>query len=123
MKQVHVFAIMNNRDNTEGRGPLYPDAYFDKKEDAEKICHSPGYYKKHGVMGTDSCEVSPVNMVIWESVEEYTENHEYQKKWQTAMDKLTEQEKRILGLVNERGEYVQAMDKLTEEDKKVLGLK
>lgn len=66
-------------------------AYFYKKEDAEKLV------KKSNVPGSmSSCHIAP-ETIIYESYEDYLENNPEAIK-QRALTKLTEEEKRVLGL-------------------------
>jgi hypothetical protein len=102
MKPIKLFAVKKNNDQTEGRGPMVDVYYTEKQELALKIVNSEIFYRKYGVQGTPPYEngkhdVGPKDIVILENYEDFLKA-EKNIKAQKALDKLTEEDKQILGL-------------------------
>lgn len=103
MKTMKVWACMANRDQTEGRGPNYEVCYAATREIALKIVNNPLYYGKYGVMGCGpydggKYDVVEREMVIYENISEYLES-EKNTEIKAALSKLTDNEKKLLGLM------------------------
>ena len=84
MRKVHFYEIMYNYDQTEGRGPLITtNICFDSKEEAIKFVKTPEYYKKYGVMGSDTSYpehyVKERDLTIYESIQEKIESSDAYK--------------------------------------------
>lgn len=102
MKTLKVWACTANRDQTEGRGPMYDVCYASTKEVALKIVTNPLYYGNYGVMGCapyngGNYDISEREMVVYDNVSEYLEGIK-NAAVQTALNKLTDKEKELLGL-------------------------
>ena len=102
MKTLKVWACTANRDTTEGRGANYDVCYAATRETALKIVNNPLYYGRYGVMGCSpykhgEYDVSEREMVIYDTVSEYLDSVK-SKEVKTALAKLTDKEKQLLGL-------------------------
>ena len=102
MKTLKLWACQANRDTTEGRGPVYDVCYASTKDAAIKIVNDPTFYKKYGVMGFapydgGKYDVVERDMVVYDNIGEYLE-HVKNQAVQTARNKLTDEEKELLGL-------------------------
>lgn len=102
MKTIKIWACTANRDQTEGRGPIYDVCYASTKEVALKIVTNPTYYGKYGVMGCGpydggKYDISEREMVVYDNVSEYLEDIKNEEV-KTALNKLTDKEKELLGL-------------------------
>lgn len=102
MKTLKLWACQANRDQTEGRGPMYDVCYASTKDTAIKIVTNPTFYKNYGVMGCapfdgGKYDVVEREMVVYDNIGEYLEGIKNQAV-QTALNKLTKEEKELLGL-------------------------
>jgi hypothetical protein len=102
MKTLKIVACQRNTDQTEGRGRMEDVCYATSKDLALRIVNHPTYYGTYGVMGCKpykggEYDISEKEMVIFETMEEYLETLK-NKKVKTALDKLTDEEKELLGL-------------------------
>lgn len=102
MKTFKVWACTANRDQTEGRGPSYDVCYAETREIALKIVNNPLFYGKYGVMGCQPFDggkynVSEREMVVYDNISEYLEGVK-NAEIKTALSKLTDKEKELLGL-------------------------
>lgn len=101
-KDIEVTTIYSNSDNIEGRGHDVEVAHFANHSDAVAVCKDERFYKQHGVMGMPmnpeyACKKH--RMHVYESAQEYWNQHDEHNKRQRALDKLTTEEKKILGLI------------------------
>lgn len=93
MKDVFVYGVYVNGDSVEGRGPMIRIAYFDNHQEAVECA------KGKGVMGVGDGDVRHEHLVIYETFKEFELcDKEVQTKKQ-ALAKLTDEEKRVLGLL------------------------
>lgn len=108
MKEITFYEVTANSDTTEGRGhTIYTGICFDHENDALAFAQSD-HYKPYAVMGVVNKEYSKFNVkkqtkIVYECFNEY--DSETQRKIdlkQSALDKLTEEEKEILGLIKIR---------------------
>lgn len=102
MNIITLWACLANEDTNEGRGRNYEVCYASTKDLALKIIHNPTYYKHHGVQSCEpdkggGCYVKETKMVVYDTLEEYT-NDGKNKAIKTALGKLTDDEKILLGL-------------------------
>tara|TARA_S200002703_G_scaffold127052_1_gene113653 strand:- start:3120 stop:3443 length:324 start_codon:yes stop_codon:yes gene_type:complete len=104
MEQHTYWQVLKNSDRTEGRGPMLPtDIAFTLQASALEFVKSDHYAKQYGVMGTpgsDYC-VKEVTVFVYESMDEYNENRPErveERKRQKALSKLSEEDRRVLGL-------------------------
>ena len=88
-----IFVAERNQDSTEGRGPMVPIAYFEKRADAQIAA------KGQGVMGAGNGEVNEV--MVFASIAEWHEGED-DKLRKSALSKLTDAEKRALGIKEKR---------------------
>lgn len=107
MKKLQLFALMENLDKTEGRGPLR-DVFYTKNEDlALKILSHPAYYKKYGVMGCPEGKylVKEKEIIILDCWEDFVklEGVDIQaieeSERNEALKKLSDREKKLLKLI------------------------
>jgi len=108
MKTFNYWAVLANRDRTEGRGPMMETEYrFEKKEDACFFVQTAFYAKNFGVQGCvgDMYDVRKVAASIYSSLEEtkidFSEDYSkiMEQKKKAALDKLSFEDKKALGLV------------------------
>jgi hypothetical protein len=86
------FEAYTNSDLTEGRGHKVSIGFFTHQSDAVQAA------KKRGVWGSDaSVEKATVKIRIYESFDEY-KNATDENIREKALSKLTDDEKRVLGL-------------------------
>jgi hypothetical protein len=102
MKTIKLWACQANRDQTEGRGPMYDVCYASTKEAAIKIVTNPTFYKNYGVQLSPphdggKYDIAEREMVVYDNIGEYLEGIKNQAV-QTALKKLTKEEKELLGL-------------------------
>lgn len=88
-----IYVARKNQDQTEGRGPMVPIGYFYTKADAEKAVAGLG------PMGIGDVETGK----LWENYDDYKSGND-EAILRRALDKLTPEEKRVLGISN-RGSY------------------
>lgn len=124
MTTLTYWACKANKDQTEGRGPMYIVCYAETLESALDIVNSPAFYNKYGVCGTKPYEngkydVEKVTFNIFNDLNDYLVTTKAIER-EIALSKLTETEKVALGLTDT---YQTALRKLTEDDKIALGLK
>lgn len=106
MKKIELYELSRNSDQTEGRGSNVPVAYFNSLSEVVKVNEDKRFYEKCGVMGTKYSSLSgglPYNInertiCVYDSAEEFFESYDRQTKIDKAMAKLTEEEKKLLGL-------------------------
>lgn len=91
MQQVDVWEASKNSDMTEGRGHGILIANFAFEEDAKRAV------KGLGVMGVGDGDVSHKRIIIYKSYDEFVQHTQADIK-RRALDKLTSEEKRVLGL-------------------------
>lgn len=99
---VKVTTILGNSDQVEGRGHSIELAHFTNHADAVAVCKDERFYKKHGVMGTPmntEYDVREKSIRVYDSVQEYWDTHDENERRQRALDKLTEADKVVLGLI------------------------
>jgi len=108
MKTFNYWAVLVNRDRTEGRGPTTETEYlFEKKEDACFFVQTAFYAKNFGVQGCvgDMYDVREVVVAIYSSLEEtnidFSEDYSkiMEQKKKAALAKLSFEDKKALGLV------------------------
>jgi hypothetical protein len=99
VSEHEVWVITANADKNEGRGQQVDVAFFENKSAAIKTKNDSRFYKEHGVQGQrlPDSDVQYRVLRIYSSVEEYFKNDAEQKK-QRALNKLTEEERQLLGL-------------------------
>ena len=91
---------MVNTDQTEGRGPMKPHAYFTDLDEAKKVNNDPRFFRKFGVMGTQGSSeynIKKENITLFYTAEEYF-NEDKNLMRKNALAKLTPEEKELLGL-------------------------
>jgi hypothetical protein len=101
MQTVTCFEVYGHADTTEGRAPMKVVARFSTRDVAEHYVKSP-QYRKWCVMGyqnprEDVKNIRETQMVIFDSVEELTEQNNQAAKAR-ALAKLTLAERKLLGL-------------------------
>ncbi len=104
MKSLKVWAVMANSDQNEGRGRQYEVLYTDNKAAALHIVNHPDFYGRYGVMGTapyndGASDVREKELCIFTSLDDYLDSVNVEKLKQAALNKLTDKEKKLLGLV------------------------
>lgn len=102
MKTITLYAVQKNEDQTEGRGPMTDVYYTHTKDLALKIVNSPLFYKKYGVQGcapykNGEYDIKQREFLLLENMEDFF-NIEKNIKVQNALNKLTDEEKEILGI-------------------------
>jgi subtilase family serine protease len=101
MQNIKFYSVMGHSDTTEGRGPLIVAARFSNEMSAIKFYQS-NEYLRWCVMGyrgnvSPSIYVREDSITIFDSYDEcQAEKIELEKK--KALDKLTDREKKLLGL-------------------------
>ncbi len=100
MKTMTFFEVLGHTDTTEGRGPMMVVARFTKKNHAH-LCIKSKEYSKYCVMGyqspNDINNVRGTTINVLESFDEF-EDYKLENIRKTALSKLTEKEKKALGL-------------------------
>ena len=101
MQVIKCFEVMGNTDTTEGRGPMKVVARFTNREAATLYVKSKAY-AQWCVMGyqnekTDLNNIREATLTILERVEEL-EQMELEELKARALAKLTEKERKALGL-------------------------
>jgi hypothetical protein len=99
-KTFSTFALLVNTDTCEGRGPMKEHAYFSSRSEAEKVHNDPRFYKRYGVMGTlgnVEYAVTAKTLKVFDTAEDYW-NHSDSAAKQAALEKLTLDERILLGL-------------------------
>ena len=92
MKEIDVFETVINSDMTEGRGPMKHLAFFMDYNDANRAGDP------HKVMGVGTGhEVRERKLIIFENYGEYIREKD-KEIFDGLMNKLSKEEKRILGL-------------------------
>lgn len=97
---IKYYELTYNSDGTEGRGHSVVAARFVNKDDAVAVCNDPRYWKKHGVMGTKmdpKYDVREVCAPLFESAADFW-NYDVEEVKKRALAKLTDAEKKALGL-------------------------
>lgn len=87
----HIYAALQNADLTEGRGPMIPRAHFTMEDN----CHA-FLLTLDGIYGSRQgleCEC----ITVYETLQECPDYQDKVVRAQ-ALSKLTEEEKRVLGL-------------------------
>lgn len=84
-----IYRAERNQDQTEGRGPMVPIAYFFHKTDAQRAA------KGHGVMGVGDGDV--VQVKVYESFDDWGEGRRIELR-ERALSKLTPEERKALGV-------------------------
>ena len=84
-----MYWARRNSDLTEGRGPMMIIAAFLNREDAVKAA------KGWGVMGLGDGQVDP--FIVFDSFEEFEDINDKTLR-RTALEKLSSEERRVLGL-------------------------
>jgi hypothetical protein len=100
MMTIKYYELTYNSDSVEGRGYAKVAARFVNKEDAVAVCEDPRFWKEHGVMGTrmdPKYDVREVCGPLFESAAAYW-TYDEEGIRQAALAKLTDDEKRVLGL-------------------------
>jgi hypothetical protein len=103
MKKIHLWACTANTDTIEGKGANYDVCYAETKDIATEIVNSPGFYGRFGVIGCHPYKkrefgVHYRTIVILETPDELKDLVAEQKR-QAALAKLTEEDRRVLGLL------------------------
>lgn len=101
MQEIKCFEVMGNTDTTEGRGPMKVVARFKTRELASAYVRSKSY-AQWCVMGVqnwvyDSQNIRETTIMILDSIDELEEVRK-SKLRQSALSKLTAEEKEALGL-------------------------
>jgi hypothetical protein len=86
-----IYIVFENADKTEGRGPMVPVACFLNQKHAKKVANMNEPYGHSGQF----CEVR--EFPLCSNVDDYIDARE-EKVRRTALAKLTEEEKKLLGL-------------------------
>lgn len=102
MKTIKVWACQANHDRIEGKGGTYNVCYASTKDLALKIVTNPTYYKQYGIQGCPpykggEYDVKEIEMVVYNTLEEYFDSVK-NIAIKTALEKLTDEEKNLLGL-------------------------
>lgn len=104
MKTIEYFEVTKNTDGTEGRGATIGTGIaFEKEQSAIDFANSK-HYKKYAVMGYVSgsdgrYNVRKMRVSVYDSFKSFDEKlFKEEKEKSDALDKLTEKEKKILGL-------------------------
>jgi hypothetical protein len=92
MIELQVWKAARNSDLAEGRGYEILIGYFKYEDDAKLAA------KGWGVMGVGDGNVAPVTLRVYDSLGEFSENETELLK-NSALAKLTHQEKQALGLI------------------------
>lgn len=101
MQDIKFYELSYNSDCVEGRGYNKIHARFANKDDAITICNDQKFWKRYGVMGTKidpAHHVKEVVGIVFESVSEYL-NYDENAIKEAALAKLTDIEKKLLGLI------------------------
>ncbi len=95
-----VFVVNRNSDQTGGQGPMIPFCYTDTKELALQIISSPIFYTKYGVQCCKEGDylVKETELVVFSNFEEFALS-EKSDAAKMALDKLTKEDKEVLGLI------------------------
>lgn len=101
MRTIKYFDVLYNSDRTEGKGPTVSTGFgFEDEGEARKFVQSEIYAKAYGVMGTKGSkyDVKRETIIIYESISEFLAEAKRDLR-QSALDKLSEEEKKALGLI------------------------
>ena len=100
MKNIPLYEVLSNTDTTEGRGPLQTNGYFHDRVEASLLVGSREYGRQFGIMGT-SCDpaiyVRSVEIKVFKDAKDFWNSRKITVR-DTALAKLTEEEKLALGL-------------------------
>jgi hypothetical protein len=107
MINLKYFVVTTNTDLCEGRGTTIPTRIaFEDESEALKFVQSR-HYKKFAVWGQpipEDCakfHISKIEVNVFENMVEYEEQHRFiekEEKRRAALDKLTPEDRLILGL-------------------------
>ncbi len=89
MKNIYLVRV--NADTTEGRGPMVPKATFTNEQDAIAVEKTMHPYR------VDDGLVDVIVFPLYTSIDDYRDNNEKSVK-EKALAKLTDYEKKLLGL-------------------------
>lgn len=93
---IEIYIVKLNADLTEGRGPMVFHSAWEDKIEAEKVADYIDPYFKPGQRRSGLSSVEPA--ILHESFDEYKNNGDKKIK-ERALAKLTDYEKKLLGLV------------------------
>jgi hypothetical protein len=100
MKTIVYYEVYKNSDSVEGRGHSVPVVRFKAIQDAHELAESKKFYERHGCMGTKGgIGVSKKEVLVYESIDEYKEIHGKEELKRIALAKLTDEDKKVLGLI------------------------
>lgn len=107
MITIEVYPVNTNSDLTEGKGYAIPVGYFYRRDDAITVVSDPRW-AKYSVMGVHSknstYDVGQLKTItIYDSAKEFWNEHDVEIKRQKALAKLTDEEKKLLGISNISG--------------------
>lgn len=102
MKTLKIVEVLVNTDTTEGRGPMRVLARFSSITEADKVVDDPrfsrwcvmGYHRP----GQNKTAVRPEEYPVYDTAEEFWETHDEVEIRRQALAKLTERERKVLGL-------------------------
>jgi len=97
---IKYYELTYNTDGVEGRGADKVHARFVNNVDAIAVCNDQRYWGKYGVMGTrydPKNQVREVCAPLFESVADFW-NYDEDEVKKRALAKLTDAEKKALGL-------------------------
>jgi len=103
MKTYTLWAVQANEDTCEGRGRNRDILYTSDQATGLQIVKDPTFYKQYGVQGCIPYKNGMNDVVnkifnVFESFEEYQRSVDTEIKIQKALSKLTDEEKKLLGL-------------------------
>lgn len=95
-----IWQTYRNSDDIEGRGPMVPDlAFLHKKHAIDYIDAQPGIMNQEGKWSEQKYgdwKMKPVEVLEYDYMESERQKEELKTQ---ALNKLTQEEKKILGLV------------------------
>lgn len=102
MKTEKLFEITRNSDNVEGKGYSITLGYVRSIDQAKAIVNDI-QFKRYCVMGVHTPgkhdhEIRERDIIVYDTPEEFWREHDNENKRQKALAKLTDEDKRLLGL-------------------------
>lgn len=104
MATIEMYSVNTNSDSTEGRGYPIPVAFFKSKDDARKVVRDERWARwcvmgYHNADQAEQCDISRQTINLYDSAESFWERHDEDNKRAKALTKLTDEEKKLLGLI------------------------